>query len=297
MIQYDVDVDGPKGGGLPTWKDKSLGDTTGVGQGLRFNKGKTRFDLLEPHAIEQLAKVFTKGAEKYEDNNWLKGMSWSSVVASLKRHLSAFEQGIDFDEETELLHMAHVAWNAMAIVSYYKHFPQGDNRFAVTKPIKRIGLDIDEVLADWLGAWCKHWSIPRPQHWSFHRGIIDKFAAMKKDGSLDEMYLNLDMLTKPEDIPFDVHCYVTSRPVSTEITEQWLDKNGYPVKPVITVGVGQSKVQALKDAGVDIFVDDRYENFMELNKAGILCYLFDQPHNRKYNVGHKRIKNLKELPL
>lgn len=292
MKQYDMLLDGPTTGG---WSDKE--SKTTVGEGLRFNKGKTRFDLLEPYAVEQLARVFTKGAEKYAPNNWLKGMSWSSITASLKRHLSEFEQGVDYDEETKLLHMAHVAWNAMALVSYYKHFPEGDDRFATTKPIKKIGLDIDEVLADWLGAWCNHWDIARPQHWSFHRGIMENFASMKADGSLDDMYLNLNMLTKPDEIPFDVHCYVTSRPVSTDITEQWLDKNGYPVKPVITVGVGKSKVQALKDAGVEVFVDDRYENYLEINKAGILCYLFDQPHNRKYNVGHKRIYSLKDLPL
>lgn len=156
MKQYDILLDGPSGG----WSDKE--SKTTVGEGLRFNKGKTRFDLLEPYAVEQLARVFTKGAEKYAPNNWLKGMSWSSITASLKRHLSEFEQGVDYDEETKLLHMAHVAWNAMALVSYYKHFPEGDDRFATTKPIKKIGLDIDEVLADWLGAWCNHWDIARP---------------------------------------------------------------------------------------------------------------------------------------
>lgn len=28
---------------------------------------------------------------------------------------------------------------------------------------------------------------------------------------------------------------------------------------------------------------------------GILCYLMDAPHNRRYNVGHKRLRSLKEL--
>jgi len=28
---------------------------------------------------------------------------------------------------------------------------------------------------------------------------------------------------------------------------------------------------------------------------GILCYLMDAPHNRRYEVGHKRIKHLKDL--
>src|SRR5688572_29445574 len=104
------------------------------GGGLRLNKGKIRFDLLEPFALQELAKVFTKGAEKYEDNNWLKGMPWSKMRASLGRHLAAYDANKDFDfdpnceecragtcvNHTGLYHMAQVAWNAMGILSYYK---------------------------------------------------------------------------------------------------------------------------------------------------------------------------------
>ena len=43
------------------------------------------------------------------------------------------------------------------------------------------------------------------------------------------------------------------------------------------------------------FVDDKFENFVELNKNGICCFLMDAPHNQRYDVGHKRIKSLKEL--
>ena len=56
-------------------------------------------------------------------------------------------------------------------------------------------------------------------------------------------------------------------------------------------------VAAAKDAKIDIYVDDRFTNFVELNKAGICCYLFDAPHNQRYSVGYKRIKNLSELPV
>lgn len=38
-----------------------------------------------------------------------------------------------------------------------------------------------------------------------------------------------------------------------------------------------------------------YKNFVELNNAGICCYLYDAPHNRRYNVGHKRLFSLKDL--
>lgn len=76
---------------------------------------------------------------------------------------------------------------------------------------------------------------------------------------------------------------------------EWLDKNGFPAVPVYSVGHGVSKVDVAKRSGIDIFVDDRYENFVELNQNGICCFLFDAPHNQRYNVGYKRIKSLNDL--
>lgn len=264
-------------------------------QGLRFNSGKIRYDLLEPFAIEQLAKVFTKGAEKYAPNNWLKGLPWTDVTASLKRHLAEFEKGIDIDEETKLLHMAHVAWNALAIVSYYKHCPQFDNRRHNYLNVPKIGLDIDEVLCNWVDGWTEKFDLHKPTSWFFDYKIVERFADLKEKGELDEFYLGLNPLITPEEIPFEPHCYVTSRPVDTEITIKWLEKHKFQTRPVITVPVGTSKVEAIKAAGIEIFVDDRFENFVELNNAGICTYLYDSPHNQRYDVGYKRIYSLKEL--
>lgn len=38
-----------------------------------------------------------------------------------------------------------------------------------------------------------------------------------------------------------------------------------------------------------------FYNYQKITKAGILCYLWDQPHNRKFNVGYKRIKSLTDV--
>lgn len=264
-------------------------------EGLRFNTGKTRHDLVPSYAQEQYARVLTKGSEKYAERNWERGMAWSKVLASLERHLQAIKRGEDHDPETGLLHSAHVMCNAAFLTEYYKIYPEGDDRPHKYLNSKKIGLDIDEVLAAWTPAWCKHWNIEQPTSWYFDRNILKKFDQMKEDGTLDDFYLSLDVITSPEDIPFEPHCYVTSRPVSTEVTEEWLNRKGYPHRPVITVGLNQSKVDVIKGSGIDIFVDDRFDNFVELNKAGICCYLFDAPHNQRYDVGYKRIKSLKEL--
>lgn len=289
-----------------------------IGQGARKNSDKVRLDLLEPFAQLQKAQVFTKGARKYAVNNWLQGMAWSKCYASALRHQNAWARGEDYDYDpncptcqksvlrgkpeewvcenhTGELHAALAAWNWDAITSYYKHFPQGDDRLHVTLPKLRIGLDIDEVICDWVTAWIEYYDMHVPTSWFFDSHILERFNKMKADGTLDSFYLGLKPKCKPEDIPFEPHCYVTSRPVDTAITEQWLRMHGFPMRPVITVPVGKSKVEVLKEAGVDVFVDDRYENYEELNRQGVCCFLFDAPHNQRYEVGFKRIKSLTEL--
>lgn len=262
-------------------------------QGSRFNNGKLRYDLLEPFAIEQLVRVFTKGADKYAPNNWLRGLPWMDVVASLERHIAEFKKGDDFDSETGLLHMAHAAWNALAIVSYYKHRPEFDNRRHGYLMRPKIGLDIDEVLADWVGHWISyHGQSDRPESWNFDRDIGKKFEEMKDN---KDFWTSIPVKTKPSDIPFEPHCYITSRSIPVEWTKEWLDKNKFPAQPVYSVNFEKSKLQVAKESGIDWYVDDRYENFVELNNAGICTFLFDSPHNQRYNVGFKRIKSLKEL--
>lgn len=261
--------------------------------GLRFNEGKLRYDLVEPFAMEQLVKVFTQGSLKYAPRNWEKGMSWMSVLSSLKRHIAAFEKGEDFDKESGNYHMAHAAWNAMALVSYYKLAPQFDDRDHAYLHTKKIGLDIDGLLANFIG----HLTTISgnegymPTHWNCPL-IREEFEKVKHD---PEFWSDIPALIKKEEINFEPHCYITARSISPEVTQAWLDKFGFPKAKLYCVGVGESKVEIARQSGIDIFVDDCYENFLELNKAGILTYLYDAPYNQKYEIGYRRIKSLKEL--
>lgn len=268
------------------------------GRALRYNDGKLRYDLVQGDAHRDMVEVLTIGAKKYDARNWENGMSWTTVIASMKRHIAAIERGEDYDPESGLLHAAHVQCNAHFLNAYYYLHPQGDDRPKKFFNVPKIGLDVDEVLADWVSAWMKRWKIKDvPKSWFFDRKIKDRFERMRKDGELDDFYMNLDMLTPPSEIPFEPHCYITSRPVDVKITMAWLDKMGYPTKPVYSVGSGQSKVDVANEVGIEMFVDDSYDNFVQLNNNGIFCYLFDKPHNHRYNVGHLRINSLREIPM
>lgn len=268
------------------------------GGGLRFNKDKPRYDLVQPLAHADMVQVLTDGAKKYDERNWERGMSWTTVLQSLKRHIAAFERGEDYDLESGRLHMSHVACNAHFLNAYYYLYPQGDNRSKRYLNNIKIGLDIDEVLADWITAWMKKYDIKaQPESWYFDREIKNKFNEMKENGELDDFYMNLKPLISPSDIPFDPHCYITSRPVDTKITEAWLDMHGFPTKKVYTVDIGESKADVAKKAGINVFIDDSYDNFITLNREGILTYLIDRKHNQRFNVGHLRIKDLNSIPI
>ena len=43
-------------------------------EGLKYDGGKLRYDLVPVSAIEGDAEVFTYGAEKYGAHNWEKGI-------------------------------------------------------------------------------------------------------------------------------------------------------------------------------------------------------------------------------
>lgn len=260
-------------------------------EALRFNENKPRYDLLEPHAIHELVKVFTKGSEKYADRNWEKGMKWSKMLASLKRHLAAFEQGEDYDKESNLNHMAHVAWNALGLVTYMRTHPELDDRQHTYLKVPKIGLDIDDVIANWTPAWAEHYQLKQPTSWSFSYKNKERFD----NGGLEEFYKNLKPKVNPLDIPFEPHCYITARSIDVKLTERWIEENGFPTAPVYSVPFGGCKVEAAKASGLEWFIDDSYKNFVELNNAGICTFLMSMPHNERYNVGYKRIKDFNDF--
>lgn len=264
-----------------------------TGEGLRFNEGKLRYDLLHPHALKGLTQVLTAGANKYAERNWENGMPWSkSVLASAQRHLAKIVAGEDYDEETGLLHADHLQANAHFLSAYYKIYPEGDDR-SNTYFNKRIALDIDGVLADFNSAAKSKFNISNePYNWKYSY-VYSKENFWKELSTDKDFWLNVPALFNGKDIPFEPVAYVTHRSIPKEWCEEWLEKNNFPCMPVYVVH--GSKVETLKGLDIDYFVDDCYQNFTELNDNGIFTYLYDQQWNRKYNVGHRRIHSLKDL--
>lgn len=81
---------------------------------------KPRFDLIPVKPLKRLAELYARGAEKYGEFNWQKGMPFQRVVASLLRHIYAYLEGEDTED-----HLAAVAWNAFTLMSYEEMIGEG----------------------------------------------------------------------------------------------------------------------------------------------------------------------------
>ncbi len=88
--------------------------------GVKFDENKLRMDLIPPEAIEALALTLTKGAQKYGDRNWEKGIDPNRCIAALMRHLMRHMAGEEFDPDSGQPHMDHVLTNAVFVVTYQR---------------------------------------------------------------------------------------------------------------------------------------------------------------------------------
>lgn len=98
-------------------------------QGVKFDAGKPRMDLLDPYALTKLADVLTFGAKKYEEHNWRKGIAYSRLTAAALRHITAFMDGEDLDPETGLPHVAHAMCCMMFLVWMMENRSDMDDRW------------------------------------------------------------------------------------------------------------------------------------------------------------------------
>jgi hypothetical protein len=82
--------------------------------------GRGRYDLISPIMMKRLAVHLERGAEKYEERNWEKGLPIGRMFASLFRH-----SWQAFAGETDEDHLAAVICNAMFIMHTLEMIARG----------------------------------------------------------------------------------------------------------------------------------------------------------------------------
>jgi len=289
-----------------------------MAEARRYNKGKLKYGLIPSTALREIAKVYTLGAHKYTiykdeqgkeilgkdisfakssnyeivdsgDDNWRKGQLWTDVMESVKRHIQDWEDGSDLDE-LGTNPLANAAFGLNQLLDYYSSHPELDNR-KNTYFDKKVALDLDGTIIDFSSAFCEYANIEkRNYNWYFTyewKKLRDKLVKDK------DFWMNMKPLVDPSTMTFEPCAYVTNRMIPTEWSEEWLEYNGFNCVKVYQAN--ESKAEVLKNIGVDIFVDDSYSNFVDLNNNGVFCYLITREYNAKYAIGHRRINNLNEI--
>lgn len=86
-------------------------------QGRKYDGGKLRYDLVPTLALEEVVKVITKGAEKYDDDNWKNVPEGRRrYYAASMRHTQEWKKGNPYDEEMGTHHIANAISNLMFIL-------------------------------------------------------------------------------------------------------------------------------------------------------------------------------------
>lgn len=94
-------------------KDSGARESFDGGAVRDTDDGKPRFDLIPPLAEQRVALHYGNGSKKYDEWNWSLGMPYSRFLASIKRHIAAFERG-----ETDEDHLAAVVFGAYSIMHF-----------------------------------------------------------------------------------------------------------------------------------------------------------------------------------
>lgn len=152
----------------------------------------------------------------------------------------------------------------------------------------RIGLDIDNTLADFDSAYLARFKKWPNYDWAITRNVEHILTKER------EFWLQLPVIHRPDFIP---RLYCSARVNKKCWTKKYLKDNNFPNAPLYQVpGYKLSKAKVLKGR-IDVFIEDSVKNFIDLNSHGIPCLLIDSPNNQEwgpigriYGLKYKHIK-------
>lgn len=105
--------------------------------GLRYNDGKPKWSLVPMKALVPMVDVLMFGAKKYSPWNWTKGLTYTSIIDSMQRHINSFMDGEDNDRESKLTHVGHILCNGLFLSYMFLFKKEMDDRFKEEKSSSR----------------------------------------------------------------------------------------------------------------------------------------------------------------
>ena len=76
------------------------------------------YALIPWEAMDEVARVYNEGANKYAAHNWRRGYEWSKSFSAACRHLFAFWRGEDRDPELGTLHLANATFHLLGLITF-----------------------------------------------------------------------------------------------------------------------------------------------------------------------------------
>lgn len=155
----------------------------------------------------------------------------------------------------------------------------------------RIGLDIDDTLANFIDSYKEYFNTKKYPHRLKDHNITKNVVRVLKFDR--DFWINLPVKNQ---INFKPELYCTSRVCNKLWTKRWLQMNNFPNSPVYQIfGHGTNKAKLIKGK-VDIFVDDSLINFTLLNLSGVPCLLLDTKGTKDWDYNGKiHSLNLNEI--
>ena len=136
----------------------------------------------------------------------------------------------------------------------------------------KIGLDIDEVIADFINTYLYRFGTPK-NDFEITKNV-NRILSKDRD-----FWLNLP---KIRDIDFIPELYCTKRVNPKAWTKQWLSDNGFYNSPVYQMYYQKGNKATMIKGRCDVFIDDSISNFIKMNMSGIPCLLMDTPFNQNF---------------
>ena len=97
-------------------------------EGKKFDNGKPKLGMVQKYfsrSLLEVSKVATYGHRKYGDGDKFWDYNWDEVADGFERYADAearhnnlFFTGEVLDDESNLHHLAHAAWNALAKLEF-----------------------------------------------------------------------------------------------------------------------------------------------------------------------------------
>lgn len=106
-------------------KDSGKREEFSTGSKRDTDEGKPRYELVPAEAEYRVAMLYSRGADKYGVDNWMKGQPLYRLFGSMIRHALTWKLNKVLGIEDSEDHLAAVIWGAQVIMWTEKQIANG----------------------------------------------------------------------------------------------------------------------------------------------------------------------------